>query len=185
MRILIILFIILFSVSAISAQTLLQGSVRDKVANEPVEYATVSLLKDGKVIDGTSTDSAGLFHISNVPGGRYKIKAEFLGYLTDTSTIVTITDKQTTDIPVIYLSTGKQVLSEVTIASTAPVVENKIDKIVYNAANDVTAQGGVALDVLKKVPQVTVDADGNVELQGNPNVRFLINGKPSSIFGNS
>jgi hypothetical protein len=38
---------------------------------------------------------------------------------------------------------------------------------------------------LRKVPQVTVDADGIVELQGNPNVRFLINGKPSSIFGNS
>ncbi|WP_054509329.1 TonB-dependent receptor [Chryseobacterium sp. ERMR1:04] len=65
------------------------------------------------------------------------------------------------------------------------IVENKIDKIVYNVANDVTSQSGAAIDVLRKVPQVTVDADGNVELQGNPNVRFLINGKPSSIFGNS
>jgi ferric enterobactin receptor len=43
----------------------------------------------------------------------------------------------------------------------------------------------VALDVLKKVPQVTVDIDGNVELQGNSSIRFLINGKPSSVFGNN
>jgi outer membrane receptor protein involved in Fe transport len=60
-----------------------------------------------------------------------------------------------------------------------------VDKIVFNAANDVTSQNGAAIDVLRKVPQVTVDADGNVELQGNANIRFLINGKPSSIFGNS
>lgn len=76
-------------------------------------------------------------------------------------------------------------LEGVTIIGKKAIVENKIDKIVYNVANDVTSQSGAAIDVLRKVPQVTVDADGNVELQGNPNVRFLINGKPSSIFGNS
>ncbi len=76
-------------------------------------------------------------------------------------------------------------IKEVTIIGKKAVVENKIDKIVYNVANDVTSQSGAAIDVLRKVPQVTVDAEGNVELQGNPNVRFLINGKPSSIFGNS
>ena len=76
-------------------------------------------------------------------------------------------------------------IQEVTIVGKKAVVENKVDKIVYNVANDVTSQSGAAIDILRKVPQVTVDADGNVELQGNPNVRFLINGKPSSIFGNS
>lgn len=76
-------------------------------------------------------------------------------------------------------------IQEVIINGKKPIVENKVDKIVYNVANDVTSQSGAAIDVLTKVPQVTVDADGNVELQGNPNVRFLINGKPSSIFGNS
>lgn len=76
-------------------------------------------------------------------------------------------------------------IQEVIINGKKPIVENKVDKIVYNVANDVTSQSGAAIDVLRKVPQVTVDADGNVELQGNPNVRFLINGKPSSIFGNS
>lgn len=76
-------------------------------------------------------------------------------------------------------------IQEVVINGKKTIVENKVDKIVYNVANDITSQSGAAIDVLRKVPQVTVDADGNVELQGNPNVRFLINGKPSSIFGNS
>src|SRR5450432_189415 len=57
--------------------------------------------------------------------------------------------------------------------------------MVYNAERDITSQGGVATDLLKKIPMISVDVDGNVELQGNSNIRFLINGKPSTIFGNN
>ena len=72
-----------------------------------------------------------------------------------------------------------------TVTAPRGLVENKIDKLVYNAEKDITSQGGVATDILKKVPMVSVDVDGNVELQGNANILFLINGKPSSIFGNN
>jgi outer membrane receptor protein involved in Fe transport len=85
----------------------------------------------------------------------------------------------------LLLSPSRTQLSTVNVVAKVPVMENKIDKLVYNAANDLTSQGGVALDVLKKVPMVTVDIDGNVELQGSSSIRFLINGKPSSIFGAS
>ncbi|MEP6845070.1 MAG: TonB-dependent receptor, partial [Panacibacter sp.] len=61
----------------------------------------------------------------------------------------------------------------------------KIDKLVFNAEKDITSQTGVATDVLKKVPQVSVDVDGNVELAGSSSIRFLINGKPSTAFGSS
>ncbi|SDQ66903.1 Outer membrane receptor proteins, mostly Fe transport [Chryseobacterium soldanellicola] len=98
-----------------------------------------------------------------------------------TSNSGAVTEKQQDPLPQNKIKT----IQEVTIIGKKVVVENKIDKIIYNVANDLTSQNGAAIDVLRKVPQVTVDADGNVELQGNPNVRFLINGKPSSIFGNS
>jgi ferric enterobactin receptor len=100
---------------------------------------------------------------------------------------ITLVSAQTTDRKAADTLKENKVktIQEVVINGKKPIVENKIDKIVYNVANDVTSQSGAAIDVLRKVPQVTVDADGNVELQGNPNVRFLINGKPSSIFGNS
>jgi len=77
------------------------------------------------------------------------------------------------------------VLQGVTVVAQGKLIENKIDKMVFNAERDVTSQSGVATDVLKKVPQVSVDADGNVELAGSGGIRFLINGKPSSAFGSS
>lgn len=89
------------------------------------------------------------------------------------------------DLDSIHIPVTTRSLNEVVVTSRTPVVENKTDRIVYNVATDITSQGGVATDVLKKVPQVTVDIDGNVELQGNSNIRFLVNGKPSSMFGNS
>jgi ferric enterobactin receptor len=78
-----------------------------------------------------------------------------------------------------------QVLKAVTVTAKPPTIVAKADKLVYNAADDLTSQGGVALDVLRKVPMVSVDIDGNVELQGDGNVRFLINGKPSGMFGSN
>src|SRR5206468_7272796 len=76
-------------------------------------------------------------------------------------------------------------LPNVTVTSSAKLVDNKIDKLVYNAERDITSQSGVATDVLKKVPQVAVDVNGNVELAGSSSIRFLINGKPSAAFGSN
>ncbi len=116
--------------------------------------------------------------------GKYKISVGFLGYegITIDSTEIS-GNKHSVSLGSFYLDPSTHSLQNVIITGDKPVIENKIDKIVYNASNDITSQGGLAIDVLKKVPQVTVDADGNVELQGNSNIRFLINGKPSSVFG--
>jgi len=160
------------------------GKVIDASTQKPVEYATVSVIDTkSKTINGAVTDAKGLFEIVNVAAGIYKITIDFIGYKMYTIDTVHVT--KNISLNTIQLTNSKETLASVTVTSKAPVIENKIDKIVYNAANDVTSQGGVALDVLKKVPQVTVDIDGNVELQGNSSIRFLINGKPSSIFGNS
>src|SRR5664280_3561934 len=168
--------------------TTITGKVFDKSTNGPLEYATITLIskQSGKVITGTVADAKGVYGISNVPVDTYMIKVEFIGYEKMTMDNISITnDKRSVNLGTISLSPSMTSLQSVTIVGDKPVVENKIDKIVYNVSNDITSQGGAAIDVLKKVPQVTVDIDGNVELQGNSNIRFIINGKPSSVFGNS
>ncbi len=166
----------------------ISGKVFDKSTNGPLEYATITLIskQTGKVINGSVADMKGAFGISNVPFDTYMIKIEFIGYekiILDN--IILTGDKRSVSLGTVFISPSMQSLQSVTIVGDKPVIENKIDKIVYNVSNDITSQGGAAIDVLKKVPQVTVDIDGNVELQGNSNIRFLINGKPSSVFGNS
>ena len=166
----------------------ISGKVVDAVTKAPVDFATVSVYKQGiaSPFNGTSTDPKGNFKIDNIAPGEYSIKIEFLGYKPQTIEHLVIgASAKNILLNNIALQPVESQLKTVTITASAPTVENKIDKLVYNPQNDLTAQGGVALDVLKKVPMVTVDIDGNVELMGNANIRFLINGKPSSIFGAS
>ncbi|WP_428329980.1 TonB-dependent receptor domain-containing protein [Mucilaginibacter sp.] len=166
----------------------ISGKVTDAVTKLPVDYATVSVYKQGSTspFNGASTDPKGNFKIDNISAGEYSITVDFLGYKRQTIDHVSISSTaKNIVLAAILLAPVQNQLKGVVITASAPTVENKIDKLVYNPANDLTAQGGVALDVLKKVPMITVDIDGNVELMGNANVRFLINGKPSSIFGAS
>ena len=180
-------FLIPYLYGQLSANGKLTGKIVDSFSQKPVEYATVTLLnKSAKPISGAISDSKGVFTISNIPQGRFTIIVDFIGYqrfLIDS--IIINENKKYLVLNTINLKSSGLKLADITVISKSPIIENKIDKIVYNAANDITSQGGVALDVLKKVPQVTVDIDGNVELQGNSSIRFLINGKPSSMFGNS
>lgn len=166
----------------------ISGKVLDKSTNGPMEYATISIIskRSGKTITGAVTDVKGLFAISNLPFDTYQVNIEFLGYEKTTLDNIAVTnDKRSISLGLVSLSPKSQNLQSMIVVGDRPVVENKIDKIVYNVANDISSQGGAAIDVLKKVPQVTVDVDGNVELQGNSSIRFLINGKPSSVFGAS
>jgi outer membrane receptor protein involved in Fe transport len=166
----------------------ISGKVFDKSTNQPLEYATISIIskQSGKTITGTVADLKGGFVISNIPFDTYQVIIEFIGFEKTTFDNIKInSDKRSFKLGTVSLSPSTHNLENVIVMGDKPVVENKIDKIVYNVANDITSQGGAAIDVLKKVPQVTVDIDGNVELQGNSNIRFLINGKPSSVFGNS
>ncbi|SDF20365.1 Outer membrane receptor for ferrienterochelin and colicins [Mucilaginibacter pineti] len=192
MKLIYILFLsVIFSVNVHAQGTggkgKITGKVTDAATKQPVDYATVAIYKQGVAapFNGISTDPKGGFILDKIPAGEYKITVDFLGYQRTTIEHVLVKDGGNTTLNDILLAPVPHQLKGVTITATTPTVENKIDKMVYNPQNDLSAQGGVAIDILKKVPQITVDIDGNVELQGNANIRFLINGKPSSIFGAS
>ncbi len=164
------------------------GKVTDATTKQVIDYATISLYKQGATapFNGVVTDDKGNFTMQGLPTGDYIVKIDFIGYQQHVIAHAVITDAApTAALGNILLAPVQNQLQDVVITAKRPTVENKIDKMVYNPQNDLTAQGGMAIDILQKVPQISVDIDGNVELQGNSNIRFLINGKPSSIFGSS
>jgi len=156
--------------------------------NTSVEFADISLyaVKDTtKALNYASTDSTGMFYLDKIPYGEYKLTAQMLGYKTISKTVVLTNGRPFVDLGNIAMSPDAMMLNSVEVIASTKSVENKLDKIIYNAEKDITSQTGVATDVLKKVPMVSVDVDGNVELAGGSGVRFLIDGKPSTIFGSN
>ena len=164
----------------------IKGKLLDSASHRPLDYATISLFLNGnkKPVNGTVSDSKGNFVVKGLAAGKYKLVAEFLAYKPHTlSDVVVDKDHPVVDVNDIYLQSKAVAMQNIVISGKPKIIENKIDKLVFNADQDVTSQVGVATDILKKVPEVSVDVDGNVELAGSSSIRFLINGKPSAAFG--
>jgi len=166
----------------------IKGEVVDAKGGAAVEYATIVLLTaDGsKQITGTVSEAGGAFKLSDVPAGKYQMKVSFIGYEEVSVPGVETTPKNPDlDLGQIKLGEDAVVLEGVEVVAEKVLVENRIDKTVYNADQDATNQGGDASDVLRKVPLLSVDLNGNVSLRGSQNLQILINGRPSTIFASS
>ncbi len=160
----------------------ISGTIVDSLTKQPMDYASVGLYRVGgkSPITGVITDAKGSFKLDGVHPGSYRIVITFIGYPTKSvEPIVTTDSKPDKNIGIVPVSPGAKTLSEVKVTGQAPLIENHIDKIVYNAEKDLTAAGGNAADVLQKVPLVALDINGNISVRGDANVRVLINGKPS------
>ena len=171
-----------FAQTPVKEGIIISGIVRDSLGGELLEKASISL--KGQKRFTVLTDAKGGFAITGVPAGNYSLAIAFVGF-TPLRRPVLVVEKDNIDLGTILLSAKTAMLEKAVVTGSRPLVETKVDRIVYNVDRDVTSQGGVATDVLRKVPQVTVDASGNVELLGNASIQFLINGKQSTIFGNS
>ena len=149
--------------------------------NKPVEYTTISLesTEEGVVAEG-ATDAKGEFTVE-AKAGHYIIVIEPMGYDLIQKQIDLTT---TTDLGTITVKTEQTVsLGAAVVTAEKPIYKVELDKKVYDMANDPMSQGQSLSDALANVPSVQVDAEGNVSLRGNDNVKFLIDGKPSGMLG--
>jgi ferric enterobactin receptor len=184
MRKIAVLLLLLSSLYRLNAQ--ITGRIVDSNSRQPIQYATISLYgpNAARPIGGMMTGSKGEFSIKAPRSGEFSVTIECIGYA-KLKLGPFPADGKRTSLGDILLAKEAANLESVTVTAPKGLVENKLDKIVYNAEKDVTSLGGVATDILKKVPMVSVDVDGNVDIMGNTNILFLINGRPSSIFGNN
>lgn len=162
----------------------IQGRIVDASDSQPVEFATVALMRsDSSIVTGTSTDADGLFHLRNIPFGNYLLRVSFIGY--NANTIPLSVSAGMGKLDDIRLDRDATMLQEVVITDKVPLVEQKLDKLVMNVSQSAFAQvGNNSLELLRKAPGVTIDKDGNVMLNGQA-VAIWIDGRPSQLDGKS
>jgi hypothetical protein len=160
----------------------LEGMVTDKETQEPLDYATISLVNERfpNRIQGGITDTKGKFNLEVFPG-KYDITIEYIGF--DKIVLEDRMIRANENLGNFELEIAAEALDGVELVGERTEVEIRLDKRIYNVGKDITVRGGSVADVLDNVPSVSVDVEGNVALRGNQNVRILINGKPSGLVG--
>ncbi len=141
------------------------------------------------------SDKKGDFSIENLPVmGSFRLRINAIGFKLydekqsfnldmnsakngDFSNLLSMTDK---DLGNIRLFTDSKQLQNVTVNATRPLLQLYLDKKVYNVEKDITSTGGTALDVMKNVPSVNVDIDGNVSLRNAP-PQIFVDGRPTTL----
>ena len=156
------------------------GQVNDELTSNPLEYASVSVYKtaDSSLVTGVITDVTGKFNIKALDAGNYYVQVHFLGYKTKTETQIRVTTGQTAELGMIQLSPADQLVEEINITGNRINTLNKVDKQTFSAQQFESAKGGNAVDVLKNMPSVTVNAEGEINVRGSGGFMLLLNGKP-------
>ncbi len=164
------------------------GVAKDLKTGEAVAYATAALYKAGTDtnIAGGVADGEGTFFIAGFELGSYDLKISFLGFETKVIKDIQVTSP-TGDINLgtIELNDEGVALEEVTVQGQRDLIEERVDRTIYKAENDKTTAGGDATDVLRRVPMLSVDFDGNVSMRGSSNIQVLIDNRPSAITASS
>jgi len=192
MKVAILLLTIFLSLATSKAETtFLQGKdslngkitgvIIDKDNNSPLSSAAIQLLnpKDNSVVSGTETATDGKFSIENIPFGTYNLKVDLIGYSNVLVKSISLSkDKSEVNLEPIKLKSGLVSTEEIVVEAEKSAMELKPDKKVFNVEGNMITQGGTAVDILKNVPSVSVDFDGNISFRGSQNVKIVVDGKP-------
>ncbi|MBZ0203564.1 MAG: TonB-dependent receptor [Ignavibacteria bacterium] len=174
---------------SLNAQTksgVISGTVIDKTTSVPIEGADVTLhrTKDSSLVKGTSTTNDGSFTLNEIPNGNYFLRSNLVGYNFAVVSGLSVTaDNQNITLQPIKLITGTTTTEEIVVESEKSFIEFKPDKKVFNVSKNLVSQGGMLIDLLREIPSVNVDQDGNVSLRGGEGVRILIDGRPFGLEG--
>jgi outer membrane receptor protein involved in Fe transport len=167
----------------------LYGKLVDPKTGKGVEAASVQLYIAGtdSLVDGMLTPANGDFRFLNPPAAdSFRVVVSAIGYETWSQTISTATLKNNgsgafeKDLGNINLLAQVKQLENVTVTGSRPALEMGIDRRVFNVAKSLTATGGTAVDVMKNIPSVTVDIEGNVQLRSST-PQIFVDGRPTIL----
>jgi outer membrane receptor protein involved in Fe transport len=178
------------------------GKLIDTRTGKSVEFASVTLVQNkfdsvsktrkDVVVNGMLTKANGEFSLENVPlFGQYMLKATAIGFLpisqkvgfelkmggNDPSAMLGMVDK---DLGNIKMEVDEKLLGNVTVTGSQPGLKLGIDRKVFNVDKNLVSAGGSAVDVMRNVPSLNVDIDGNVTMRNNA-PQIFVDGRPTNL----
>lgn len=161
----------------------ISGQAVDAPKDKGIPYATITIQNDSsKVLKKISSDANGKFSCTVKDKSNYTIMLSSIGF--QEKKLKIHIDKIRTDVGKIRLEEGVM-MKEVSVVAQKPLVKVDVDKLTYSVESDPDANTFNTLDMLRKVPMITVDAEDNVKLNGQSNYKVLMNGKSSSMMSNN
>ena len=161
----------------------IKGIVMDGELGGPLEFVTVQVKAKGsdKIVQGSVTGSDGNYTIGGLKKGEYVVTFSYIGYEEVSKNISISSDNQILSRGESTLAEDANQLGEVEVVAKRPQMRFEIDRKVFDATQDIAAEGGSASDLLSNIPSVEVDNEGSVSLRGNSSVTIWINGKASGL----
>ncbi|UKJ07122.1 outer membrane beta-barrel family protein [Solitalea lacus] len=164
------------------------GTLIDSLTGKPVSFANVTLQfsKSSKQVAAIQTDDMGLFKFANLKADEFKLIISSVEYETKIINPLKVDSaKSVIDLGKILLKSSARQLNEVTVVSQKDLIKRDLDKISYDVERDPDSKTNNTLEMLRKVPMVTVDGEDNIKVKGSGSFKIHINGKPSTLFANN
>jgi outer membrane receptor protein involved in Fe transport len=174
-----ILFLFLVSATSFAQQnSKISGKIIDPESKEGLEYVSVAAYapSDSSLVAGGITDGNGDFELE-LKQGIYYLRLRFIGYAEKILEEITVS-QTTLSLGTISLDPGEQALGEVVVAADKLAVRHKIDRQVYGASDFEASVGGTAADLIKNLPSISMNAEGEISVRGSSGFVILIDGKP-------
>ena len=165
-----------------------KGVVADATTKEGEQYATMKITSQ---TDSTSTaalavsEADGTFCMTLKKAGSYRLYVNAMGKQSIVRNFVVSDSKPVAALDTLYIKEASHVLGAVEIVAQKPLVKADIDKITYDIEEDPDSMTNNILEMLRKVPLVTVDGDGNIKVNGSSGFKVYVNGRPNSMMSNN
>ena len=156
----------------------LVGQVVDTLDQAPLGYASIILYnRDSVQVNGTLVESSGSFLLPNIPSGTYYAEVRFLGYESVFKPYFSVSKGSQVNLGVIFLKPASRLLQEIEITGRKSLSYHTVDRQVYDAGQFQQAQGGNATDVVRNLPGVSINGQGEISLRGSQGFMVMLDGK--------
>lgn len=164
-----------------AAKYQVKGIVTDAESGNAIPYATITVQNSKGIIKRVASDSDGKFEFTVDSIGLFVVLVQSIGFESVKNELNIDGKSNIIELGTIKLTPRIETIGEVTVVAQKPLVRTEVDKIIYSIEADPESQTSNALEMLRKVPLVTVDGEDNIKVKGSSNFKILLNGKSSSM----